>query len=498
MIWDRLALAVRILQVRLRFIVILALAFIIVGNWGLLRNLWDKLTRRSAPSTEAVSPETEYWCPMCPGVVSDWPGKCPVCNMSLVQRRRGEAVPLPDGVLARMQLSPYRMQLAGIQTSPVAYQALAYEMTAGGFLEFDSPSEAPIPGPRSGGEKARPLGVRIECFQKDLPFLKCGQRVEVTCPAEAGTEAHAAKVLRIGNRSSLRSSFFAWIELEKALTNLRPGMYVTVRARLPVSEIEPFRSMPCSPPPLRSDDLRAVFICSDHPSKLHGHAGRCPIDQKELEKRSLAANQRVGWWCPMHRGVTAERPGAECRECGGMKLVPRVITYRPPGQVLAIPEGALVDTGSKRVVYLDRGQGMFECVEVTVGPRCGDYYPVSAGLEEGQRVASAGALLIDAEARLNPGLAVGYFGATSSNRPPLEAAPQEMVSPFASALRELAPADRALVLEQKNCPVTGKPLGSMGTPYKVEVAGKTMFLCCEGCESRFRKAPAKYTSKSHD
>ncbi len=60
---------------------------------------------------------------MDPGIVSDWPGKCGICNMALVRRKRGEAVALPDGVIARMQLSPYRIQLAGIQTSPAVVPA---------------------------------------------------------------------------------------------------------------------------------------------------------------------------------------------------------------------------------------------------------------------------------------------------------------------------------------------------------------------------------------
>ena len=71
-----------------------------------------------APRSSAVSADTEYFCPMDPGVVSDWPGRCGICNMALVRRKRGEAVALPDGVVARMQLSPYRIQLAGIQTAP--------------------------------------------------------------------------------------------------------------------------------------------------------------------------------------------------------------------------------------------------------------------------------------------------------------------------------------------------------------------------------------------
>ena len=112
-----MALAVRIVLVRLRFVLLLAGLLLLVGYWDVLRNHWDKLTRGPAQRENAVSWDTEYRCAMCPGVLSDWPGKCPVCNMNLVRRKKGEAVPLPDGVFVRMQLSPYRVQLAGIQTA---------------------------------------------------------------------------------------------------------------------------------------------------------------------------------------------------------------------------------------------------------------------------------------------------------------------------------------------------------------------------------------------
>src|SRR5438045_5103741 len=127
--------AARLVLVRLRFVVVFLVLLVVVGYWDHLRNYWDRLTQAAIAPPTAISPHTEYWCPMCPGVLSDWPGKCPVCNMNLVRRKKGEAVPLPDGVFVRMQLSPYRVQLAGIQTAAVEYRPLVQEFTATGFVE---------------------------------------------------------------------------------------------------------------------------------------------------------------------------------------------------------------------------------------------------------------------------------------------------------------------------------------------------------------------------
>ena len=52
-----------------------------------------------------------------------------------------------------------------------------------------------------------------------------------------------------------------------------------------------------------------------------------------------------------------------------------------------------------------------------------------------------------------------------------------------------------LALEQKICPLSGEPLGSMGVPIKVESKGHTLFICCAGCEGPVKKDPEKYLAK---
>ena len=83
-----------------------------------------------------------------------------------------------------------------------------------------------------------------------------------------------------------------------------------------------------------------------------------------------------------------------------------------------MPEAAVVDTGSKTIVYVEVTPGIFEGRAVVIGPRSGDHYPVLRGLAPGERVAAAGAFLIDAETRLNP---PAQDTPPSGFRPPLSA-----------------------------------------------------------------------------
>ena len=143
--------------------------------------------------------------------------------------------------------------------------------------------------------------------------------------------------------------------------------------------------------------------------------GLCPFDKTALLAVPLAANQRLSWWCPMHPDVTANEDGHACQKCAGMKLLPRIVSYAPPGSVLAVPQDAVIDTGRQQVVFVEVAPGMFEGVRVQLGSRTGDAFPVLAGLTAGQRVATAGAFLLDAETRLSSQAATAYFGASSSS-----------------------------------------------------------------------------------
>ena len=63
------------------------------------------------------------------------------------------------------------------------------------------------------------------------------------------------------------------------------------------------------------------------------------------------------------------------------------------------------------------------------------------------------------------------------------------------ALAALSAEDRKLAEAQKTCPVSGEPLGEMGTPIKMTVKGQDLFICCEACRKPIEKNPDKYLAK---
>ncbi len=70
------------------------------------------------------------------------------------------------------------------------------------------------------------------------------------------------------------------------------------------------------------------------------------------------------------------------------------------GRHLAVPEEAVLDSGLRKVVFIEKGNGHFEPKEVKVGTKLDGFYQIISGLNEGQKIAATSAFLLDSESRL--------------------------------------------------------------------------------------------------
>jgi hypothetical protein len=154
-------------------------------------------------------------------------------------------------------------------------------------------------------------------------------------------------------------------------------------------------------------EARVIYVCPDHPDVVSDKPGVCPKDQKKLQYRIVSDTKRLveTWVCPMHPERTAGGQ-LKCPDCG------REMKHVESEELLAVPFSAVIDTGVRKIVFLEKGPDTFDAVEIEVGPRADEYYPILKGLTAGDRVVTAGAFLLDAEARLNPAAGVMYFGAS--------------------------------------------------------------------------------------
>jgi len=72
--------------------------------------------------------------------------------------------------------------------------------------------------------------------------------------------------------------------------------------------------------------------------------------------------------------------------------------------VVTVPDSAVIDTGDRQVVILDKGEGRFEPRDVKIGARGEDMVEILDGVAEGDRVVVSANFLIDAESNLKAAL----------------------------------------------------------------------------------------------
>jgi Cu(I)/Ag(I) efflux system membrane fusion protein len=506
-------LVVKVVEIRLRFVVLMAATGFAFAYWDTLWSRYDKWMRPASERRMAAA-GIVYYCPMHPQVVQDEPGACPICGMPLAKRKKGEMLTLPAGVLARVQLAPSRMAQAGITTTEVAYAPLSQSVTTVGYVAFDERRLATIaskvPGKtrveklyanytgkdveegeplaelyspeldqafqellsaarraevdasrlrtaearallsdpmevvRLASEKLKrwgitqaqidevlktgqarstvpllaPIGghivkknvdqgkevpegfpmfeiadlrtvwVQAQVYEHQLALVRPGQAVRATVDGLPGQTFSGKVEFRQPHLDPLTRTVEVRYSLDNAGHQLLPGMYATVTLQTPVAETPLFQTRRAAAQP--PDGRLKLLNLTVEEQRV------CPVTQARLGSMGepLAAVVEGGkvWTC-----CKACPPKLEANPA---KYLSRPVSP-PRDEVLSVPESAVIDTGTRQIVYVETAPGLFEGRQVVVGPRIGDRFPVLDGLDPGEKVAAAGAFLIDAESRLN-------------------------------------------------------------------------------------------------
>jgi len=149
-------------------------------------------------------------------------------------------------------------------------------------------------------------------------------------------------------------------------------------------------------------DLSRVWVVADiYESELPyirtGSKAQVVINGRTIDgnvsfvTRSLAAQTRTA-------GVRIELENRD----GSLRpdAFAEVILQEPIGNVIAVPDTAVINTGTRVVVYVAGADGNFTPRDVVVGAKTNGYYEIRSGLNEGDRVAADANFLVDSESRL--------------------------------------------------------------------------------------------------
>ena len=521
---------------RLRFIAILALIGVVITQWDLIAAHYDRWTR---PTNKSAATDTEFFCPMHPAVVRDHDReKCPICFMPLARRKKGlgDHRPLPAGVTSRVQLSPYRIVLAGVQTSMVDYQPLTKEVIAVGAIEFNERNE-------------RTVSARVAARIERLFVSETGQLVSAGDPlaqlyspdlnvsVQNLLEAQKNQNLEFERNAKVRLSRLGIDDdqINEILQSKQADTRLTVRSPQGGHVIKKYiregQYVQEGMPLYDIADLSTVWIQAQ---LYEDEIAFLPVDASHrlIDDRSLELTVRTGAFPDevfvgrlafvfphidqMTRTVTirceVDNPDHKLRPGGTASVTLRIAPKRVAalaraaaesdqaasrlnaGEALAIPASAVIDTGKQKIVYRQSKPDEFEGVLVELGPPLAapdgrPFYPVLKGLAQGEQVVTAGSFLVDAETRLNPAAGSIYFGGGGGSSSSTAAVvrpstPNAVTETIAAALAELSAEERAQASRQRFCPVLPEnELGSMGKPVKITTGGESFFVCCEGCQA---------------
>ncbi|MBI4342007.1 MAG: efflux RND transporter periplasmic adaptor subunit [Candidatus Omnitrophica bacterium] len=308
-----------------------------------------------------------YWTdPMIPGYKADGPGKSPM-GMDLVpvyeEAHASATSGTPQGY-APVLLTPQKQQLIGVKTSPVERRRLTKTIRAAGTIAHDP-----------------------ELYQAQVEYIQSIQTLqraqEQTAPEDIVAQAQRMvdstriRLKHLGLSDDLITEIAGWTEPEHSLLFAHPGDPVWMYAQVYEYEL----------PLVRVGQEVQVEVPT-----LSGETFRGAI---------RAIDQMVD---PMTRTT---RIRAQLQDPAG-HLRPDMYVNAAiavdVGEVLAVPNGAVFSTGEKQIVFVDKGQGLFEPRDVTVGAQADGFDEVKQGVAEGEPVVTSGNFLIDSESRLKGAL----------------------------------------------------------------------------------------------
>jgi membrane fusion protein, copper/silver efflux system len=544
-LWNRFRLAVLVPLARLRFLVILGVIGLALAKWDWLAAWKEKLSPADAA---AAGGDVEYYCPMHPAIVRDNnKEKCPICFMPLSRRAKGteSEEALPAGTVARVQLTPYRVVLAGVRTAPVGFHPLHREITTVGTVEFDERALRTVAARFKGRIDKLFVNQTGQAVSKGDPLASVySPDIVVTVQSLLA----ARKANNADQEANARNRLALWgveaDQIDDILKAGEPVTHLTVRSPITGHVIKRYpregQYVDEGGPLFDVADLSTVWIQAQfyeedlaflprgaHDPKTGLPEMPLPVEATtrgrpgetfagklsfvfphvDPESRTLTARFEVA--NPDHElrpGMTATvRLRVEGDELPKLSSGKRLRVEK--GNVLAVPETAVIDTGRQQVVYRESLPNTYDGVVVDLGPKLTTadgvpYYPVLAGLRPGDLVAVGGAFLIDAETRLNPSagsIYVGGSGGGKGSAPVRPSTPEDADAKVTAALGKLSPDDRALATAQKFCPVLeGSRLGSMGVPIKVILDGQPVFVCCPGCVEEAKEDPVKFRKRADE
>jgi RND family efflux transporter MFP subunit len=364
---------------------------------------------------------------MHPAYKSDKPGIAPDCGMKLepVYADDVEAQTTDTGIL---NISPEQQRLIGVQYGQVEMTTSSNPFRASGKVALDETRLVRVHPKVEGWIEKVFVDFTGAPVEKGQPLLTIYSPDMLAAEQDYLLAIQARKILRSSplaeaaqNSDSLlkasRTRLELWDlspaqmdEIERtgntihAITLYAPaGGFVTARNAFPSQKVTPDTQL------YEIGDLSRVWIMAD---VFESDAANVRMGQSAsvttAYRNGMRLSARVSFIQPQVDATTrtmkvrleAPNPGFQLKPDMFVDIEFQVASQRR----LTVPAEAVLDAGTRKTVFVDRGNGHLEPRQVETGERLGDRIEILGGLKPGERIVTSGNFLIDSESQLKQAL----------------------------------------------------------------------------------------------
>jgi membrane fusion protein, copper/silver efflux system len=392
-----------------------------VGGYGYGR--WYRKPAAAAGEKKIVF----YVDPMHPWYKSDKPGIAPDCNMDLVPVYAGDEGKYQakkESAPGEIEIPVEKQQLLGITYGTVAYKDAADSIRAAARVTLDETKVSKIQAKLDGWIEQVFVDFTGKQVQQGDPLLTIYSPEALATQQEFLLALKASRTMRdnpvhemMGSTGNLlaasRKRLELWDisnqEIDRIESSGQTLKYLTLTSPISgfVMERNAFPKQRLTPETLLYTlaDLSNVWVIAD---VYEYEASRVRLGQSATLTLSYQPGRvyrgKVSYILPQVDPATRTLKVRLEFANPGFALKPdlygEVELKTGGGKRLMVPSSAVLNSGDRQTVFVDRGSGSFEPRPVTIGSQFGDRTEILSGLKAGERIVTSGNFLLDSESRL--------------------------------------------------------------------------------------------------
>lgn len=331
----------------LRYICIILL---VIGLTGFVACKKTEVTKTHDSGPETRDPGHLFTCPMHPQIIKDSKGSCPICGMDLVEVKPQAALPSSDVEgFATIEINPTQQWLIGVKKETVIRESLSRRLRTFGTVAYDP---------------------KLYITQKEfLEAIKSNR----TAASRSFVEATRRKLALLGMTNKQIAELKQRGQVDESLFLTEGSGKAWIYSVVYESER-----------PLLREGLSVDVRTTSHPQVKYRGKIDSILPVVDPKNRTIRLRSEV-----------ADPKG---------KLKPDmfvdVFIEIPLGEALTVSKSAVLQTGLKNIALIDKGDGIFEPREVTLGQQSDERLQIIAGLNEGETVVTSANFLLDSESQL--------------------------------------------------------------------------------------------------